>query len=283
VEDNMSGPLEGSVALVTGCGRQRGMGRAIALALAEAGADVAVTDLARTGVRNEFEPDAGGNDEWLGIDSLAAEIAARGRRATALVGDVGDEADAARLVSEALHELGQVDILVNNAAAPHGQDRNYTWETPPEAFDLVMRVNTRGPFLMSRAVLPQLLERQARGRIVNIASLAGRMGVPKRAAYCASKFAVVGLTQVMALELAPHGVTVNAICPGTMDTDRNVSTRAQVERGEEDAATAAAMNPPVGRRGVPADVARTVVFLADPASDFVTGQSINVDGGLRPM
>ena len=94
---------------------------------------------------------------------------------------------------------------------------------------------------------------------------------------------MVGLTQVMAIELAPNGITVNAICPGTTDTDRNASTRAQVERGEESGATAAAMTPPVGRRGMPADIARTVVFLADPAADFLTGQSINVEGGMRPM
>jgi NAD(P)-dependent dehydrogenase (short-subunit alcohol dehydrogenase family) len=280
----MSGDtLLGRTALVTGCGRERGIGRAIAVALAEAGADVCVTDLARA-TRNAFEPtgDNASDNEWKGIETVAEEIRRHGRRSAALVGDVSDESDAARLIAETVDQLGQIDILVNNAAAPHGEDRNYVWETPRAAFDLVMQVNTYGPFLMSRALIPHLLDRDRGGRIINIASLAGRMGVPKRAAYCASKFALIGLTQVMALELAPHHVTVNAICPGTMDTDRNASTRAHLAASEQDAFSASLMAPPVGRLGLPSDVARAAVFLADPAADFVTGQAINIDGGSRP-
>lgn len=263
--------LQGQAALVTGCARERGIGRAIALALAAAGADVCVTDL---------EPGAASAPgEWNGIERVAEEIRGLGRRSAALLGDVSNEDDSARMVAETIEHLGKVDILVNNAGAPHGADRNYTWEVPREAFDLVMQVNIYGPFLMSRAVIPHLIDRGEGGRIINIASLAGRLGVPKRGAYCASKFALIGLTQVMALELASHHVTVNAICPGTMDTDRNAS-RAQAVA--DDPSLAHLMTPPVGRLGLPADVARTAVFLADPASDFVTAQSINIDGGSRP-
>jgi 3-oxoacyl-[acyl-carrier protein] reductase len=273
----MSGSLGGQVALVTGCARRRGIGRGIALGLAEAGADVVVADLEVAGTRNESEP-AGGDDEgWRGVESLSEEIEALGRRAFYLTGNVADETDAARMVADSVTSLGRLDILVNNAAAPHGQDRNWFWETPAAAFDFVMSVNTRGAFLMSRAFTLQALERQGRGRIVNIASIAGIKGQPKRAAYSASKFAVIGLTQVMAIELAPHGITVNAVCPGVIGTDRNRSTRERLEQG--DATATAALGGAVGRIGVPEDVARTVVFLAAPEADYITGQAISVDGG----
>jgi 3-oxoacyl-[acyl-carrier protein] reductase len=133
-------------------------------------------------------------------------------------------------------------------------------------------------FLMSSAVVRRLLEHDSGfGRIVNISSTAGLRGLPGRAAYCASKFAVIGLTQSMAWELASRGITVNAVCPGTIVTDRHHDGLRQAARPSDEIVLPP---PPVSRLGTPADIARTVAFLADPAADFVTGQAIGVDGGF---
>ena len=260
-------PLLGKVALVTGCSRHEGIGRAVALGLARAGADVAVTARDR--------PRPGGDP----LDALVGEISRSGRAGLAVRGDVGVKGDADRMVAEAVEGLGHLDVLVNNAAAPHGADRGPTWEVPEEAFDEVMQVNTKGVFLMSSAVVRHLLERGAPGRIVNIGSGVARRGMPHRAAYSASKAAVVSLTQSMATELGPHGIAINTVNPGYIQTGR--STPGSWEQMQE--ATRGAglgLSVPLDRMGEPTDVARVVVFLAGPASDYVTGQAINVDGGL---
>lgn len=270
--------LEGKVALVTGCGRYKGIGRAIALALARAGADVAVSDVEAVGRRNMTELDQIETSlDWKGLESMVAEISTLGRRAAAFTGDVGIKADAERLVADTVSRLGSLDILVNNAGAPHGADRNWTWIVPEEAFDDVMRINAKGAFLMSGAAVRHMLGRGAKGRIINIASGAGKRGFPQRAAYCASKFAVIGLTQSMAQELGDRGITVNAVCPGPIDTARQASRGGQAAAGS---GTQTSFATPVPRLGVAADIAHAVLFLADPDSDFITGQSVNVDGGL---
>ena len=163
----------GRVVMVTGCARARGIGRAIAVAFARAGADVVVTDVAAGGTRNENEE---GLEEirlgWKGLDSLAEEIKGLGRRVLTLVGDVSRAADAERFVADALAQFGRIDVLVNNAAAPHGADRRLLWEIPEEAWDLVIDVNLKGTFLMSRAVIPHMLKRGS-GRIISMASVSG--------------------------------------------------------------------------------------------------------------
>jgi len=280
------GMLDGKVALVTGCARMNGLGRCIARALAEGGADVAVTDIQAGGARNMMEKGAAEADAgWRGLESVVQEIQSLNRRSIGLLGDVGDEQEADRMVSETVAALGRIDILVNNAGAPHGADRNWSWEVPAAAFDAVMRINTRGTFLMSTAVMRHLLAREdggRGGRIINISSSSGQQGIPRRAAYSASKFAIIGMTQVMALELAPHGITVNAVCPGPVATSRSESTMARSAAGQEPGHAALQLtSTPVGRIGQPLDVARAVLFLADPAADFVTGQSIAVNGGTH--
>ena len=281
--DLARGRLAGKVALVTGCGRLQGIGRAVALNLARAGADVAVTDLRIEGVRNigdasEAEVAAG----WRGLPSLVEELQAMGRRAAGLTGDVGEEADVDRMVAEAVAALGKVDILVNNAGAPHGADRGTSWEIPMNAYDDVMRINAKGAFMMSRAVIRHLLERRKNGeeiagRIVNIASGAGKRGVPERAAYCASKFAVIGLTQTLAQELGGCDITVNAVCPGQIATARGASRE---KRKAEAGVRFEFIKAVVPRQGTGHDIARAVTFLAEPEASFVTGQSIMVDGGM---
>jgi NAD(P)-dependent dehydrogenase (short-subunit alcohol dehydrogenase family) len=272
--------FEGKSVLVTGCGRVRGIGRALAVAFARAGADVTATDIATAGTRNENEE---GLEEirqgWKGLESLAAEIQGLGRRVLTLVGDVSRAADAEHFVAEALTRFGRIDVLVNNAAAPHGADRRLVWEVPEEAWDLVLDVNLKGTFLMSRAVIPHMLSRRS-GRIVNMASVSGKRGTPRRGAYTASKFGVIGLTQVLAQELAAHGITVNAICPGSVDTSRRESTsRRERALAERDPGAPALGLPPTGRVARPDDIARLALFFASEQSDHITGQAWNVDGG----
>jgi len=274
------GDFDGKSVLITGCGRVRGVGRALSLAFARAGADIIATDITPGGTRNENEE---GLEEirqaWKGLESLAAEIQELGRRVLTLVGDVSRAADTERFVAESLARFGRIDVLVNNAAAPHGADRRLTWEVPEEAWDLVLDVNLKGTFLMSRAVIPHMLARKS-GRIINMASVSGKRGTPRRSAYTASKFGVIGLTQAMAQELAPHGITVNAICPGSVDTSRRESTTRR-ERALADREPGAALLglPPTGRVARPDDVARLALFFASEQSDHVTGQAWNVDGG----
>jgi len=272
--------FDGKVVLITGCGRVRGMGRALSVAFARAGADIVATDIAPGGTRNENEE---GLEEirvgWKGLESLVTEIEGLGRRAHTTVGDVSRAADAERFVAEALGRFGRVDVLVNNAAAPHGADRRLVWETPEEAWDLVLDVNLKGTFLMSRAVIPHMVARRS-GRIVNLASVAGKRGTARRGAYTASKFGVIGLTQVMAQELAAHGVTVNAICPGSVDTSRRESTsRRERALAERDPGAPVMGLPPTGRVARPDDIARLALFFASAQSDHITGQAWNVDGG----
>jgi NAD(P)-dependent dehydrogenase (short-subunit alcohol dehydrogenase family) len=270
----------GRVVLVTGCARARGIGRAIAVAFARAGADVVVTDVAAGGTRNENEE---GLEEqrlgWKGLDSLAGEIQSLGRRVLTLVGDVSHAADAERFVEEALAQFGRIDVLVNNAAAPHGADRRLLWEVPEGAWDLVIDVNLKGAFLMSRAVIPHMLKRGS-GRIISMASVSGKRGTARRGAYSASKFGIIGLTQVMAQELGAHGITANAICPGSVETSRRESTsRRERALAECDPNAPVLSLPPTGRVARPDDIARLALFFASEASDHITGQAWNVDGG----
>src|SRR3989475_3199731 len=247
------------------------MGRAIAVAFARAGADVVATDIAAGGTRNENEE---GLEEirlgWKGLDSLAGEIQGLGRSVLTLVGDVRRAADAERFVAETLTRFGRVDVLVNNAAAPHGADRRLLWEVPEEAWDLVLDVNLKGTFLMSKAVIPHMMSR-GRGRIISMASVSGKRGTLRRGAYTASKFGVIGLTQVMAQELGPHGITANAICPGSVDTSRRESTsRRERALAERDPAAPVLSLPPTGRIARPDDIARLALFFASEHSDHIT-------------
>ncbi len=197
------------VALITGCGKPDGMGRAIARMLAASGIAVVVTDKLPAGVPNRRQELVGVSlDGWRGVESLTEEITAAGGEASWLLGDVGDEADASRLVGEAETRHGRLDILVNNAGAPQGLDRQDIEDVPIEAWDSVLRINVRGTYLMSRFAVP-VMRRQRYGRIVNIASMAGVVAVPRSTAYSASKAAVLGFTRAPGIRgpraLGHHG------------------------------------------------------------------------------
>jgi NAD(P)-dependent dehydrogenase (short-subunit alcohol dehydrogenase family) len=274
--------LAGKVALVTGSGGEHGFGRAIARRLAADGADLVLTDVAPAGtVVVGTKPPSG----WGGLETVAAEVRQHGRRALIALVDVRSAASIGAAVESALHTFGRIDILVNNAAAPPGADRVPVVELPEDAWDTVLDVNLKGSYLCAKAVAASMLPRGIRGRIVNMASNCGKVGYAGLAAYCASKFGLIGLTQSLALELAPAGITVNAICPGPADTDRLDFLGRRPDGGFDPARRQAAIASraatiPLGRVGMPDDVAEVAAFLVSDAAGYLTGQAINVAGGL---
>jgi 3-oxoacyl-[acyl-carrier protein] reductase/meso-butanediol dehydrogenase/(S,S)-butanediol dehydrogenase/diacetyl reductase len=273
--------LRGKVAIVTGCGGERGVGHAIARAFASDGADLVVTDVVSAGTRVVAARPPG---QWGGLEAVAAEVRATGRQALTALLDIRSVTQIEAVVAQTLEAFGRIDILVNNAAAPPGADRVPVVQLPEEAWDTVLNVNLKGSFLCSRAVAKVMLERKIRGRIINIGSDNSKIGQPRLAAYCASKFGLVGFSQALAMELAPGGITVNTICPGPMDTER-VDYFGRREDGSYDATQRAeriqrlAAEVPLGRLATPEDVAAVATFLASEAAEFITGQAINVAGG----
>jgi NAD(P)-dependent dehydrogenase (short-subunit alcohol dehydrogenase family) len=275
--------LNGKVALVTGAAGIRGMGRAIAIRLAKEGADVVVVDHPQAPQRFSAEARQSG---WKGLDSTVEEIQAAGRQGLAVNADISSSSDVEDLVNLSLRKFGKIDILVNNAAIP-GPVKTPVVNLEEETWKNVLQINLTGPFLLSRAVARSMIQRGEGGKIIMIASTAGKTSIAGMAAYSASKAGLISLTQTLALELAQYKINVNAICPGGVPTDMNyvVIEKLARERGVsiEEARQlhigSFGVSIPLGRVGRVEDMASAVAFLASPDSDYITGQALNVCGG----
>ena len=259
----------------------RGIGRAIAVRLASEGASVTVTAVARPAESfPEHEREAG----WKGVESVAEEIHVAGGKALALDVDVTKPEQVRAMVAQTKAEFGRIDILVNNHGLAIVSGKKDLWEVDGDEWYREIDVNLNGVFHTCKAVAPVLIERGNGGRIINISSLAGRVGQPQYGGYTPAKFAVIGLTQALARELAPHKVTVNAVCPGSTDTDMMDGTfRRTGERmgiPYEMVKQGVRMFVPLGRQGEPREIAGVVAYLASDKAAYVTGQAINVDGGI---
>ncbi|MFA5074296.1 MAG: 3-oxoacyl-[acyl-carrier-protein] reductase [Nitrospirota bacterium] len=242
--------LEGKVALVTGAAQ--GIGRDIALALAQNGADVAICDV-----------------NLEAAQKTAADIQALGRNTCAIKTNVAASAEVTAMVDQIIQQFGKIDILVNNAGITRD---GLILRMKDEDWDLVLSINLRGSFLCAKAAL-KYMTKQRTGTIINIASIVGAMGNAGQANYVASKAGLIGLTKTIAREYANRGITANAVAPGFIDTAMTQSLSEQVR-------TELAQQIPMGRLGSSQDVANAVNFLASPAAAYITGQVIHVNGGM---
>ncbi|HZN15190.1 MAG TPA: SDR family NAD(P)-dependent oxidoreductase [Acidimicrobiales bacterium] len=262
------------VALVTGAARRRGIGRATALRLARDGADVACLDIAQP--YEEF-PDYGlaSADE---LDEVVAEVEAIGRRAIAVRADVSSWDQVHDAVATASDALGVIDRLANVAGgAGFGMGAGPLLQIDEREWDQVLDVNLKGTWMVSRACAGRMVDAGVPGRIVNVSSQAGKRGFPMLGAYCAAKAGVILLTQVMAAELGARNITVNAVCPGTVDTRL-------LNPGEGDFAAMVgeewiAREIPLGRLQTAEDVANAIAFLLSDDAAYITGEALNVSGG----
>jgi NAD(P)-dependent dehydrogenase (short-subunit alcohol dehydrogenase family) len=243
--------LKGKVAMVTG--GNRGLGEVAVMALAKAGADVAVCG------RKKGD-----------LDRVCRAVQALGRASAGFVLDVTSKESVSRGVKDIVREFGRMDILVNNAGVNY---RVPVLEFPEEQWDLILQTNLKGYFLVAQAVAPRMIE-QEYGKIINMSSILGTVALPNQVAYASAKGGVDQLTKVMALEWAKKGVRVNAIGPTYFETELVAQLRNDPERFQF-----INERTPMGRWGYPPELEGIVIFLASPASDFITGQTIYIDGG----
>ncbi|MBJ2121938.1 glucose 1-dehydrogenase [Arthrobacter sp. MSA 4-2] len=255
------GSLEGKVALITGAAS--GMGKAMAVGFAGEGAHVVIADLNLDGAKEAAEA-----------------IRATGGSASAVSLNVADPQQSKSVTEDIVNEHGRIDILVNNAGIGLIKP---LWETTPEEWDRIMNVNVKGLFFLTQAVC-EPMRKQRSGKIINMASIAGRRGEALVAAYCASKATVISITQSTAMAMAEYGVNVNAMAPGIVDTPywKEVDKQFGEITGKAEGETfkSAADNIPLGRTSVPEDVVPLAIFLAGPGSDYITAQTYNVEGGM---
>ncbi|MDR1020276.1 MAG: glucose 1-dehydrogenase [Synergistaceae bacterium] len=257
--------LKDQVIIVTGSGR--GIGRAIALRAAREGAKVVVNSVTprRT------------------CEAVAKEITDAGGEAAAVIGDVSKESDVRAIVSKAVEQYGRLDVMIANAGVSWAK---LAVETTAEEWDGIFRINALGVFLCDKIAAEQMIK-QKKGKIINAASIAAHDGFRGLGAYCASKFAVHGFTQSLAKELAPYNITVNAYCPGIVDTDMWDDIHVGMgpllglkPDGPKKSIDVFAAGVPLGRKETPEDTAALATFLASPDADYITGQSIITGGGI---
>lgn len=262
------GEFRGKSVLVTG--GALGIGRGIVEGFARVGANVAVADL------NAAAAEA----------AATAVTALGGGRVIATVGDVANGPDAARMVAETIAAFGRLDVLVNNAGIQPAQWYQRIEDLPEEAWDTILGVNLKGVYQMSRFAIPHI-RNQGGGAIVNMASVQGLQSMPGVPAYAASKGGVLSLTRNMALDYSRDRIRVTAICPGTIDSEM-VRTSARAEAAmagvpEDEMIRRYGTTHPIGRIGTPEDIANAAIFLASERASFITGEALNVDGGLMAV
>ncbi len=273
--------MKGKVAFVTGAAAKRGMGHAIALRLAREGADVVVNDKFAA-PKSMWQ----GDENWRGLDDVVAEIEAMGRQSLAVVAGVEDSKGMEAAVKAALDKFNRIDILVN-CAGIRGPVGVPVVEGDEADWRQLFEVNSIGPFVVSKAVAKDMIRRNQGGKIVHIASAAGKIGAPGSAAYAASKWAVIGLVQSLALELAKYKINVNAINPGFFTTNlrdddavaKSKKAGMTIEEFREDEYKKLITMVPLGRMGKVEDIADLIFFLVSDQSDYMTGQAINITGG----
>lgn len=266
---------------MTGASRKNGLGRAIARQLAREGAHVIVSAREEQPVRDLREAAS-----WQGMASVVEELRQEGLKVSGISADVTSSTEVDAMVQSVSREYGSIDCLV---CASGAFARSDVVQTSDGEWDRVVRTNLYGPFFLCRAVARSMLASSTRGAMVLVSSRSGKMGDPGTAAYCASKFGLNGLTQSLALELAPHGIRVNAVCPGRFATDLNPEWPARIAElrlsgmSEEESTHVihadAIRLTPLGRVGNPSELASVVAFLCSDEASYITGQCINVDGG----
>lgn len=270
----MQGDFTGKVALVTGAAR--GQGLAVAQALARGGAKVAMSDIGQSELATVGYPLATSDT----LEAEAEALRAEGAEILTAACDVRDQAAIDAFVAAAVDQFGGLDIIVNNAGILSGG--RPTHEIDDATWDAVIAINLTGVFKVSRAATPHLIARGG-GRIINIASVAGLIGTPNFGHYCASKHGVVGLTKAMAAELAPHAITVNAVCPGAVDTkmvQHSMTELAEQIGGTVDDAWNAVLSVHLIKKPIrPDQIAAAVTYLASDAASLTTGSCLTVDGG----
>lgn len=276
--------LQGKVAVVTGAGSKRGMGHAVAVRLAREGANVVVID--REAVPKSIWP---GDEEWGGLEEVAAEIKSAGGEALAVVADISSSKAVDEMVAKALEKFGKIDILIQ-CVGIRGPMGTPIVELDEEVWQRVIDVNLTGPFLVTKAVAKTMIPNGEGKKIVLISSLAGSRGYAGSASYCASKHGVIGLAKTLALELAQYKINVNVISPGAFDTnlrDESIAARAKAEgvsiaeiiQKQTQGQSQMASRIPLGRMGTPEDIADLVFFLVSEQSSYITGEEIRISGG----
>ncbi|OGO33815.1 MAG: hypothetical protein A2Z03_08265 [Chloroflexi bacterium RBG_16_56_8] len=258
--------FQGKVALITGAGRKRGIGRATALRLAEHGADIAVSDV-----------------RWEELQTVADEICAMGRQAFAIQADVTKPADVEAMVAETMQRFQRIDILVNNAGL--ALPMKPVVDIAESEWDLAFDVMPKGTFLCCKYVVPHMIARGEGGKIVSVSSQAGKSGQALSAPYSAAKAAIINFTQSLALELAYHKINVNAICPGIVGTDMGAwaldgyAKVSRKPRTAEEIQQLVLSKIPLRRFARVDEVADLIMFLASAQADYMTGQALNLTGG----